>query len=182
MALLTSRPLMAGAGPVLLGEDRPAPLAHLLVEAGVMGDDHHGISCKGLHGGIVDPLSSDVGIGDAGRHFLSCWTAPAASSSASRSATLWAPSSSSAGETPPHYTGMTRGNPLNLSPGKGTNDISVALAHAEILLDVPNFDPADLMNRFVARHKTGCLPLHRHLLRCGYHYPAGAKSRLANHP
>lgn len=182
MALLTPRHLMAGAGQVLLSEDRSAPLAYLPVEAGVVGDDHRGIGCKGLDGGIVDALSSHVGIGDAGH--------PPALLDRARGALLGLAVGDALGttlefsrrDTLPHHTGMTRGGPFNLSLSQWTNDTSVALAHAESLLHALSFDSAGFMNRFVAWHKTGCLLLHRHLLRRGHHHLAGAKSRLANHP
>lgn len=67
VALGPPRDLVAGAGPVLVGKDRPATLAHLPVEAGIMGDDYRGVGGERLHGGIVDPLASHVGVGDPGQ-------------------------------------------------------------------------------------------------------------------
>ena len=67
VALGPPRDLMAGASPVLLGEDRPARLAHLPVEAGVMGDHHGSIRRDPGHRLIIDPLTGDIGVGDPGQ-------------------------------------------------------------------------------------------------------------------
>lgn len=67
MALGAPGDLVAGAAPVLVAEHRPARLAHLPVEAGVMGDDHRRVGRDPRHRVIVDPLPGDVGVGDAGQ-------------------------------------------------------------------------------------------------------------------
>jgi ADP-ribosyl-[dinitrogen reductase] hydrolase len=50
---------------------------------------------------------------------------------------------------------MIGGGPFRLKPGEWTDDTAMALALADSLLAHPEFDPADLMNRFVAWHETG---------------------------
>lgn len=61
------RDLVAAAAPVLVAEHRPARLAHLPVEAGVVGDDHRRIGGDPRDRGIVDPLPGHIGFGDAGQ-------------------------------------------------------------------------------------------------------------------
>ncbi|EIZ83867.1 ADP-ribosyl-(dinitrogen reductase) hydrolase [Methylobacterium sp. GXF4] len=53
-------------------------------------------------------------------------------------------------DTHPLHTEMLGGGPFNLSPGQWTDDTSMALALAESLIAHPDFDPTDLMRRFVA--------------------------------
>ncbi len=67
VALSAPRDLVTGAGPILLGKDRPAAFAHLPVEAGVVGDHHRGVGSEGLHGGIINPLASHIGVSDPGQ-------------------------------------------------------------------------------------------------------------------
>lgn len=53
-------------------------------------------------------------------------------------------------DTHPLHTEMLGGGPFNLKPGQWTDDTSMALALAESLIAHPDFDPTDLMRRFVA--------------------------------
>ena len=55
----------------------------------------------------------------------------------------------------PHHTEMTGGGPFDLKPGCWTDDTSMALALADSLLHDPDFDPADLMTRFVSWFRKG---------------------------
>lgn len=66
MALITPGQLMARARPILLGEDRPAVFTHLAVEARIVSDHHRGVGCQRMYGRVIDPLTSDIGICDAG--------------------------------------------------------------------------------------------------------------------
>jgi ADP-ribosyl-[dinitrogen reductase] hydrolase len=50
----------------------------------------------------------------------------------------------------PKQTAMTGGGPFNLQPGQWTDDTSMALALADSLSNCPQFDPIDLMDRFVS--------------------------------
>jgi ADP-ribosyl-[dinitrogen reductase] hydrolase len=50
---------------------------------------------------------------------------------------------------------LVGGGPFNLAPGQWTDDTAMALALADSLLAKPSFDPADLMDRFIAWHETG---------------------------
>jgi ADP-ribosyl-[dinitrogen reductase] hydrolase len=50
---------------------------------------------------------------------------------------------------------LVGGGPFGLAPGQWTDDTAMALALADSLLAKPSFDPADLMDRFVAWHETG---------------------------
>lgn len=67
VALGAPRDLVARTAPVLVPKDRPARLAHLPVEAGVVRDHHSGVSCDLLHSRVVDPPAGHIGIGDAGQ-------------------------------------------------------------------------------------------------------------------
>ena len=58
-------------------------------------------------------------------------------------------------DTHPLHTEMLGGGPFNLSPGQWTDDTSMALALAESLIAHPDFDPTDLMRRFVAWAEDG---------------------------
>ncbi|MDF2601739.1 MAG: hypothetical protein K0Q54_4562 [Methylobacterium brachiatum] len=55
----------------------------------------------------------------------------------------------------PLHTEMLGGGPFNLKPGQWTDDTSMALALAESLIAHPDFDPTDLMRRFVAWAEDG---------------------------
>ena len=55
----------------------------------------------------------------------------------------------------PKQTEMSGGGPFRLAPGQWTDDTSMALALAESLIAHPQFDPADLMQRFVQWWKKG---------------------------
>ncbi|MEM6476424.1 MAG: ADP-ribosylglycohydrolase family protein [Pseudomonadota bacterium] len=55
----------------------------------------------------------------------------------------------------PHLTDMVGGGPFELEPGVWTDDTSMAMALAESLVAKPNFDPRDLMSRFVNWWKRG---------------------------
>ncbi|TXN39178.1 ADP-ribosylglycohydrolase family protein [Methylobacterium sp. WL7] len=55
----------------------------------------------------------------------------------------------------PLHTEMLGGGPFNLKPGQWTDDTSMALALAESLIADPEFDPTDLMTRFVAWAERG---------------------------
>lgn len=58
-------------------------------------------------------------------------------------------------DTHPLHTEMLGGGPFNLKPGQWTDDTSMALALAESLIAHPDFDPTDLMRRFVAWAEDG---------------------------
>ena len=49
----------------------------------------------------------------------------------------------------PPLTDMVGGGPFQLKPGEWTDDTSMAIALAESLIAKPDFDPRDLMSRFV---------------------------------
>ncbi|WP_406854635.1 ADP-ribosylglycohydrolase family protein [Alsobacter sp. KACC 23698] len=49
----------------------------------------------------------------------------------------------------PHHTEMLGGGPFALNPGQWTDDTSMAIALAESLIAHPEFDPVDVMKRFV---------------------------------
>ncbi|TXN42378.1 ADP-ribosylglycohydrolase family protein [Methylobacterium sp. WL7] len=55
----------------------------------------------------------------------------------------------------PLHTEMCGAGPFDLKPGQWTDDTSMALALAESLIAHPDFDPADLMRRFVAWAEDG---------------------------
>lgn len=55
----------------------------------------------------------------------------------------------------PRLTDMIGGGPFRLRPGHWTDDTSMALALADSLIENSEFDPADLMRRFVAWHDKG---------------------------
>ena len=52
-------------------------------------------------------------------------------------------------DTYPKLTEMIGGGPFGLEPGQWTDDTSMALALADSLIANPEFDPADLMDRFL---------------------------------
>lgn len=58
-------------------------------------------------------------------------------------------------DTRPHQSEITGGGPFNLRPGQWTDDTSMALALADSLLSVGEYDPTDLMDRFVSWWKEG---------------------------
>lgn len=58
-------------------------------------------------------------------------------------------------DTHPLHTEMLGGGPFDLKPGQWTDDTSMALALAESLIAHPDFDPTDLMRRFVAWAEDG---------------------------
>ena len=58
-------------------------------------------------------------------------------------------SSSASATRTPCTTTLPRGGPFKLRPGQWTDDTSMALALADSLIEQPEFDPADLMRRFV---------------------------------
>lgn len=58
-------------------------------------------------------------------------------------------------DTHPLHTEMLGDGPFNLKPGQWTDDTSMALALAESLIAHPDFDPTDLMRRFVAWAEDG---------------------------
>lgn len=55
----------------------------------------------------------------------------------------------------PLHTEMTGGGPFHLEPGQWTDDTSMALALADSLLSCGEYDPRDLMERFVSWWKDG---------------------------
>jgi ADP-ribosyl-[dinitrogen reductase] hydrolase len=55
----------------------------------------------------------------------------------------------------PKQTEMTGGGPFDLEAGQWTDDTSMALALADSLIARPDFDPVDLMDRFVRWWKQG---------------------------
>lgn len=55
----------------------------------------------------------------------------------------------------PRHTEMTGGGPFHLDPGQWTDDTSMALALADSLATMGEYDPTDLMNRFVSWWKDG---------------------------
>jgi ADP-ribosyl-[dinitrogen reductase] hydrolase len=55
----------------------------------------------------------------------------------------------SARDTLPHHTEITGGGPFHLKPGQWTDDTSMALALADSLIQHPELDARDLMDRFV---------------------------------
>lgn len=55
----------------------------------------------------------------------------------------------------PRLTDMVGGGPFGLKPGEWTDDTSMALALASSLASTSEFDPVDLMERFVAWHERG---------------------------
>jgi ADP-ribosyl-[dinitrogen reductase] hydrolase len=54
-----------------------------------------------------------------------------------------------------YLTDMVGGGPFHLKPGEWTDDTSMALAIAASLLDQPDLDPLDLMQRFVSWREHG---------------------------
>jgi ADP-ribosyl-[dinitrogen reductase] hydrolase len=61
----------------------------------------------------------------------------------------------SARDTLPHHTEITGGGPFHLQPGQWTDDTSMALALAESLIQHPELEPRDLMDRFVRWWREG---------------------------
>lgn len=61
----------------------------------------------------------------------------------------------SARDSLPPHSAMTGGGVFNLAPGVWTDDTSMALALADSLLAHPQFDPSDLMRRYVSWYRTG---------------------------
>lgn len=55
----------------------------------------------------------------------------------------------------PHHTEITGGGPFHLAPGQWTDDTSMALALADSLLVMGEYDPGDVMERFVSWWKEG---------------------------
>ncbi len=58
-------------------------------------------------------------------------------------------------DTRPLLTDMVGGGPFNLKPGEWTDDTSMALALADSLMQAPDLDPSDLMQRFVQWRDNG---------------------------
>ncbi|RMH18891.1 MAG: ADP-ribosylglycohydrolase family protein [Gammaproteobacteria bacterium] len=58
-------------------------------------------------------------------------------------------------DTYPPLEDMIGGGPFGLDAGQWTDDTSMALALADSLIEAPDFDPADLMRRFVAWRDEG---------------------------
>lgn len=61
----------------------------------------------------------------------------------------------SARDTRPELTDMVGGGPFGLSPGEWTDDTAMALALADSLAARPDFDPHDLMPRFIGWWRDG---------------------------
>ncbi|WP_242653526.1 ADP-ribosylglycohydrolase family protein [Sphingomonas jatrophae] len=58
-------------------------------------------------------------------------------------------------DSKPLLTDMVGGGPFKLKAGEWTDDTAMALALADSLIEHPEFDATDLMNRFVSWHELG---------------------------